>query len=214
MCWPLPTNWVVYWDLWVQLAGHLAWPVIALIASFLFVGPVRRFLERTNKVSAAGVSLEALSAKVDAIQEDSEPNAARDASPDTQAEDPPATPERITQSQEKLEPGWNAIVTSLQQAFQLIEGQQPERLPKLAYVYFRQRRYVLSLNQLVLNEWISFELRDVLKSLYELRERAASGALSEADVALFTRNAYKSAGSVLNAVRYRLRTPGQRVATQ
>jgi hypothetical protein len=206
MCWPLPTGWIIYWGLWVQLAGYVVWPLVALVAAFLFVGPIRRFLERTNKVSAAGVSLEALSAKVDAIEQDPDPSVTP-SSPAEQRVEEPAAPEPITQSQERLEPGWRSIVAALQQAFLLIEEQRQNSLPLLARSYFRQRRYILCLNQLVLSDWISFELRDVVKSLYELRERAATGRLSDDEVAIFSRNANKSAGSILNAVRYRLRTP-------
>ncbi|HEX8902087.1 hypothetical protein [Vitreimonas sp.] len=208
MCWPLPDGWEIHWDLWVEVIGHIAWPFVALIAALLFVGPVRRLVERANKFSAGGISFEAqaLTAKVEAIDDQPESAPTSEAAQDA-AQDLPTSAEVITTNQRRLEPGWDSIVQRLQEAFRLIEEQRPDRLPQLARTYFRQRKYVLCWNQLVLNGWISFELRDVLKSLYELREKAAVGQLGEDSVDIFNRNADKSALSILNAVRYRLREP-------
>lgn len=207
MCWPLPNGWAIYWDLWVQAIGHLAWPFVTLVAAMLFVGPVRRLVDRANKISAGGISVEAeaIAAKVEAI--DDQPESSADVSAEQAAQDLPPSAEVITTNQKRLEPGWNSIVQRLQEAFDLIQQQRPDRLPQLARTYFRQRKYVLCWNQLVLLGWISFELRDVLKSLYELREKAAVGQLGEDSVDIFNRNADKSALSILNAVRYRLREP-------
>lgn len=209
MCWPLPDGWGIYWNLWVQVIGHVAWPFVTLVAALLFVGPVRRLVERANKFSAGGVSFEAaaLTAKVEAMDDQPEGPPESESSVEQGGQDSPPSAEVITTNQKRLEPGWNSIVQRLQEAFELIEKQRPDRLPQLARTYFRQRKYVLCWNQLVLNGWISFELRDVLKSLYELREKAAVGQLGEDSVDIFNRNADKSALSILNAVRYRLREP-------
>lgn len=210
MCWPLPDGWGIHWDLWVQLVGYIAWPVVTLIAAMLFVGPVRRLVERANKMSAGGISFEAaaISAKVEAIDDEQSEVQTESGAPSGQSvPDLPASAEVITINQQRLEPGWNAIVGKLQEVFELIQEQRPDRMPQLSRTYFRQRKYVLCWNQLVLAGWISFELRDVLKSLYELRENAAVGQLGEDSVVIFNRNASKAALSILNAVRYRLREP-------
>src|SRR5437764_1206923 len=109
MCWPLPDGWGIYWNLWVQLAGYISWPLVALVASLLFAGPIRRLVERANKFSAGGISVEAeLSARVEAIDEQPE------AGPESEAlvedvQDAPVSAELVvTSNQKRLEPGWNA----------------------------------------------------------------------------------------------------------
>jgi hypothetical protein len=60
---------------------------------------------------------------------------------------------------------------------------------------------------MVLEGWFSFELRDTIKALNDVLETLSdqNSRVTEADAIQFERSCQKTAGSILNAVRYRLR---------
>ncbi len=43
------------WDLFVQLIGHLAWPLVAVIAMFAFRGPIMELMQRAGELEGPGI---------------------------------------------------------------------------------------------------------------------------------------------------------------
>jgi hypothetical protein len=208
-------GYVIQWDLWVQLAGHLAWPIVTLFVLLAFKKPVRELLTRADSFEVGGVKvssqLKTLTAEVNEGLKEAElrltqtPEDIEDA-----IEERPVSLDPLTGDEKRIEEGWRLVSDALDIAFdEITQVKGADAVPKLARTYFRQRRYLLCSNQMVLGGWISFELRDTVKALLDVRESVAdqNARISEADANVFARNCEKTARSILNAVRYRLR-PG------
>jgi hypothetical protein len=202
----------IYWDLWVQLAGHLAWPIVALLILMAFRKPVREMLTRADSFEIGGVKvssqLKALTAEVDQGLMQAEQKLTQTAEETAEAvENAPVEEAPVTVGQKKIEEGWNPVRDAFETALQEIERTKGEdAIPKLARTYLRQRRYLLCSNQMVLEGWISFELRDTIKTLIDIRDNVSDEArVSDTEANIFARNCQKTARSILNAVRYRLR---------
>jgi len=206
-------GYAIQWDLWVQLVGHIAWPIVVLFGVMAFRKPLRELLARADSVEVAGVKvssqIKALAAEVNEGLKEAELKLTQSQEDIANAvEIAPVQEAALTVDQEKLDRGWQPIREAFDTVFdEIAKAKGDEAVPRLARTYCRQYRYVLSSNQMVLEGWFSFELRDTIKALNDVRETVSdqNSRVTEADAIQFARSCQKTAGSILNAVRYRLR---------
>jgi hypothetical protein len=210
-------GYAIQWDLWVQLVGHIAWPIVVLFGVMAFRKPLRELLGRADSVEVAGVKvssqIRALTAEVNEGLKEAELKLTQSQEDIADAvEIAPVQEAALTVDQEKLDRGWHPVRDAFDTVFnEIAKAKGDEAVPRLARTYCRQHRYVLSSNQMVLEGWFSFELRDTIKALNDVRETVSdqNSRVTEADATQFARSCQKTAGSILNAVRYRLKREPQ-----
>lgn len=204
---------IIHWDLWVDLVGILVWPIVTLIILATFQNPLRELLTRADSFEVGGVKvsrqIKALTAEV--TEELKEAERTLKQSPEDMAAvmaEEPVADEGAAENQPLIEAGWSQVSSAIGAIFQEIGNYKGEEsVPKLAKTYFSQRRYLLCSNQLVVEGWISFGLRDAIKALLDVRSSliVQNAKVSAKDAEIFSRNCKKIAQSISNAVKYRLR---------
>lgn len=214
-------GYVIQWDLWVELAGHLAWPLVVIAVLLTFRRPLRDLLTKADSVEVGGVKIsskiKALNTEVTEGLKEADARLTQKEEEVTEAAEEPLPPDMpLSVDQQRIQAGWTPVEDAFDFAFdEIARVRGADAVPRLARTYRRQGRFLLSSNQMVLEGWISFELRDAIKALLDVRDSVSNldVKVTEADAQVFARNCQKTAQSIRNAVRYRLRPQEQPAAT-
>lgn len=201
----LPVGWVIHWDLWVEFAKAVAWPVTA-VAGIMTISPIlrdvvarldRRLDQRGGRVSAGPLTIE-FGERVDEVSRDvsSDPETAGE------VELPASNPLGDEgDAYTTVMNGWGRVSEAIEKALQRT-GAGP----------LNRRSPMVAVERLYRGDWITSKLLARISTLWELRNEIQSAGSNKTNNTLTQQKAdeyyitaVKVARSIGNAVAYRLR---------
>jgi hypothetical protein len=139
-------GYAIQWDLWVQLVGHIAWPIVVLFGVMAFRKPLRELLGRADTVEVAGVKvssqIKALTAEVNEGLKEAELKLTQSQENIEDAvEIAPVQEAALTVDQGKLDRGWRPIREAFDTVFdEIAKAKGDEAVPRLSATSLRTRQ--------------------------------------------------------------------------